>query len=157
MTASVDLFDAMWRSHPSQQTPRVKHPCVEGKAAGLDNQCVIRLGVSFTRAGVSLDSYPGAFCWFKHGTEHPLRVEEMKLWLNSADADFVGTADISRRGRGRQRTSDDYAGRRGVVACLNFWGTGQGDHIDLWNGTQLAGGDLDFFERSEEIWFWELP
>lgn len=63
-----------------------------------------------------------------------------------------------RRDGGRQRTSDDYVGRRGVVAYLNFWGEPKvGDHIDLWNRTELAGSNLDFFERSGEIWFWEMP
>jgi hypothetical protein len=39
----------------------------------------------------------------------------------------------------------------------NFWGTGnQGDHIDLWNGEEIAHGTLDFFIRSEEVWFWAL-
>ena len=157
-TGSIDLFDSMWTSHPTNQVPEDWHPCGPGKKEGLDNQCVIRLGLSFVRAGVRLDSYPGAVCWFGHGRQHPLRVEEMTRWLNSADADFLGTAEISKRDGGRQRTSDDYVGRRGVVACLNFWGTGdQGDHIDLWNGAELAGGKLDYFERSEEIWFWEMP
>ena len=32
----------------------------------------------------------------------------------------------------------------------------QGDHIDLLNGHQIAKGALDYFERSEEVWFWEM-
>ena len=46
----------------------------------------------------------------------------------------------------------------GIVAFRNFHGqNNQGDHIDLWNGTAMAHGNNDYFERSEEIWYWALP
>ena len=110
------------------------------------------------QSGISLASYRGAFCWSKHGRQHPLRVEEMKLWLNSENAQFIDYADISVRDRrGRQASFHAYTLKRGIAACLNFWGRGnQGDHIDLWNGTALASGGRDYFQRSQEIWFWEM-
>ena len=82
----------------------------------------------------------------------------MKLWLNGPTADFVGSAEISRKDRrGRQKSSHAYLDRRGIAMFRNFWGAGNsGDHIDLWNGARIALGDLDFFERSQEIWFWEM-
>jgi hypothetical protein len=157
--ATGPTFDALWANHPVHETPPNINPCKDKDGtSAFANQCVVRLGVCFTRSGISLATYPGAFCWHGHGREHPLRVEEMKSWLNSSDAGFVGRAEISRRdSAGRQKTHADYAGRKGIVAFRNFWGSGnQGDHIDLWNGAQIARGDNDFFERSEELWFWPL-
>jgi Type VI secretion system (T6SS), amidase effector protein 4 len=158
--ATGPTFDTLWANHPVHETPPNINPCKDkdGKST-FANQCTIRLGVCFTRSGISLATYPGAFCWHGHGREHPLRVEEMKNWLNSSDAGFVGRAEISRRdSAGRQKTHANYADRKGIAAFRNFWGSGnQGDHIDLWDGTQIARGDNDFFERSEEICFWSLP
>ena len=152
------LFDRLWRSHPALQTPPVITPCMTGGVSNHDNQCVIRLGLSMIGAGISLASYRGAFCWSKHKREHPLRVEQMKLWLNSESAKFVPYAEISKRDRrGHQKSHHAFSGRRGIVACINFWGRGnQGDHIDLWDGSTLAHGGDDYFQRSQEIWFWEL-
>jgi hypothetical protein len=152
------LFDTLWRNHPALQSPPVTDPCSTGGRSNFTNQCVIRLGMALTRSGIDLASYRGAFCWHKHGREHPLRVEQMKVWLNSDEASFVGYAEIARRDRrGRQASYQAYAGRRGIVACINFWGSGnQGDHIDLWDGSTMARGSRDYFQPSEEIWFWEI-
>jgi hypothetical protein len=112
------------------------------------------------RSGVSLTSYHGVFCWHKHGRQHPLRAEELKDWLNSKHATFLPhRAEISKAPKGHQNKSfHSYLHSRGIVAFLNFWGANnQGDHIDLWNGKEIAHGDHDFFERSEQIWFWRLP
>ncbi len=79
-------------------------------------------------------------------------------WLNTRDASFVGSAVISKRSkRGVQKSASDFAGKSGIVVCRNFWGTGnQGDHIDLWDGETLAHGAADYFNKSQEIWFWSL-
>lgn len=167
LRSSVPTFADLWANHPSNKNER--NPCQTNGKKNYENQCVIRLGVSLTSSGISLENYPGAFCWHGHGKQHPLRVEghsgrrEMKEWLNSDDASFVGQAEISRRhAEGTQRTHADYAGRQGIVVFRNFWARlGQssyrGDHVDLWDGTRIAGGDNDYFERSEEIWFWDMP
>ena len=152
------LFDRFWSNHPSLQTPPENQPCQTKGVSNHDNQCVIRLGIAMTASGISLASYRGVCCWSGHGRTHPLRVEQMKLWLNSEDAYFVPYADISKRTKqGHQNTSHSYADRRGIAACINFWGRGnQGDHIDLWDGSTMAHGGLDYFERSQEIWFWQM-
>ncbi|HYD44646.1 MAG TPA: T6SS effector amidase Tae4 family protein [Phenylobacterium sp.] len=153
----MTLFDDLWANHPANETPPVIQPCMTKGVSNHDNQCVIRLGIAMTRSGISLASYRGAFCWDNHGRSHPLRVEQMKDWLNSDNARFVGTADISRRVRGRQKSYQHYATHRGIIAWRNFHGRGnQGDHIDLWNGETMAYGANDYFERSEEIWHWRM-
>ena len=155
---SDTLFDQFWSNHPALQTLPEIEPCSTNGKSNHTNQCAIRLGVALTSSGISLASYRGVFCWSGHGRTHPLRVEQLKLWLNSRDASVVPYAEISKRDKqGRQQSSTAYSERRGIVACINFWGRGnQGDHIDLWDGSTMAHGGLDYFERSEEIWFWEM-
>jgi hypothetical protein len=153
------LFDRLWNNHPSTQVSPDHQPCKTNGVSNHDNQCVIRLGIAMTATGISLASYRGAICWSGHGREHPLRVEQMRDWLNSDDVRFVGYADVSKRkgNKGAQKTYLDYSGRRGIVACINFWGRGnRGDHIDLWDGSTMAHGGTDYFGRSQEIWFWEV-
>ena len=144
-------FDRLWSNHPSLQTPAEDQPCQTKGVSNHDNQCVIRLGIAMTASGISLASYRGVFCWSGHKRTHPLRVEQMKLWLNGEDATFVPYyAEISKRTKaGVQNTSHSYAKRRGIVACLNFHGRGnQGDHIDLWDGSTMAHGGLDYGARA---------
>ena len=47
--------------------------------------------------------------------------------------------------------------KTGIVFFRNSWGRGnQGDHIDLWDGSRVRKGGLDYFERSQEVWFWPI-
>jgi hypothetical protein len=151
------MFDRFWSNHPSNQTPPNNDPCSTDGAPNFPNECCIRFGTMLVASGIKLTKYKGAFCWYGHGKTHTLRVEEMKLWLNSDAVSFVKKADISKRSHGHQKTYQDYQNMRGIVVFRNFWGeNNQGDHIDLWNGTRVAHGALDYFERSEEIWFWKM-
>ncbi|HEY0715052.1 MAG TPA: type VI secretion system amidase effector protein Tae4 [Polyangia bacterium] len=152
-------FDALWANHPANETIPNIEPCQTKGRSNHANQCVIRLGMAFTRSGISLASYSGAFCWTSgHTRQHPLRVEQMKLWLDSDKVTFVPYAEkYVKSKRGLQKSSEFFAGRRGIVAFLDFWGTNNtGDHIDLWNGSAVAHGDPGYFARSRELWFWEM-
>jgi hypothetical protein len=114
------------------------------------------MGECLHRSGISLHGYHGAFCWHKHERRHPLRAEQLGKWLASGHS-FLRGVDIAVRSGKRQRSYNAYTGITGIVLFRNFWGPGnQGDHVDLWDGYEVAGGRLDYFERSEEIWFWEL-
>lgn len=152
------LFDRLWANHPSNQTPPEQNPCRQPDGTeAFANQCVIRIGEAMTRSGLSLASYPGAFCWFGHHRRHPLRVEEMVVWLNTTATGFSRRGQVSRIRGGHQKTHADFAGQRGVVAFLDFWGRGnRGDHIDVWDGARMASGNNDYFARSRAIWFWPL-
>ena len=154
----MSKFDDLWNNHPTNQSPPLVEPCTTDGSPNFTNQCCIRMGVALTKSGIKISRYPGVFCWHGHGKKHPLRVEEMKLWLNSDRAKFVGKAKISRSSPAvPQKTFIDYLGKRGIVAFINFWGEGnQGDHIDLWNGESVAHGSRDYFERSEQIWYWKM-
>jgi hypothetical protein len=152
-------FDNLWVNHPANETIPNIEPCQSNGQSNHANQCVIRLGLALTRSGISLASYTGAFCWTKgHGRQHPLRVEQMKLWLNAKTTKFVPFAvKYVKTKLGVQKSSQFFSGRRGIVAFLDFWGTNNtGDHVDLWNGSSIAHGDNDYFARSRELWFWEM-
>ncbi|WP_338849930.1 type VI secretion system amidase effector protein Tae4 [Massilia sp. W12] len=152
------LFDQLWRNHPSLQATPDTSPCKnKDGAANFENQCAIRMGVCLSNAGISLASFRGACCWHNHGRKHFLRAEEMMLWLNRKGSPF-GAANISKRDKnGLQKSATDYAGKRGIVVFRNFWGSNnQGDHIDLWDGANMAQGNNSYFNKSQEIWFWEM-
>ncbi|MFZ4698970.1 MAG: type VI secretion system amidase effector protein Tae4 [Candidatus Methylumidiphilus sp.] len=151
-------FDFLWGNHPAVQDPPNINPCSTNGTPNFTNQCAIRFGVCLTNSGISLDSFPGAFCWHGHGSTHPIRVEELMHWLNSTKVSFVGIAGISKRDkRGRKKSSTSYSGRRGIIVFRNFWGiNNQGDHIDLWDGSLMTHGDNSYFEPSQEIWFWDM-
>jgi len=156
----MGLLDQFWANHPALQAPPIIEPCSTNGTSNHPNQCVIRLGVALTKSAISLASYTGAFCWSGHGRSHPLRVEEMKLWLDSDEAWFVPyyAEKYLRDARGHQKSSHFFIGRPGIVAFLNFWGPNNtGDHIDLWDGSDIAYGDNTYFARCQEIWFWHLP
>lgn len=149
-------FKTLWANHPANATPPDIYPCASTTGSpNFENQCAIRLGMALARSGVSLSSYTGAFCWHKHGKEHPLRVNDMYKWLNASR--FAGKVEITKRSGGKPISHSDYLGRTGIVMWVNFWGTNnQGDHIDLWNGAQIARGELDYFTRSEQVHFWPI-
>lgn len=152
-------FETLWKNHPANRRSRNIDPCKTNGQPNFNNQCAIRMGVALTSSGIKIDGYDGVFCWHGHSRRHPLRVEELIKWLSSSHATFINSRpEISKIVNGVQKNSDDYIGRTGIVAFRNFWGAGnQGDHIDLWNGNAIAYGSNDYFERSEEIWFWEMP
>lgn len=150
-------FSALWSNHPANEVPPNIYPCSSPSgAANFENQCAIRLGIALARSGISLSGYTGAFCWHKHGNEHPLRVNDVTRWLRGSR--IFGSPEIARRAKGAQLSHAPYMGRSGIVVWINFWGTNsQGDPIDLWDGARIAHGALDYFSRSEEIHFWPVP
>lgn len=156
----MGTFATLWANHPANQVPRVIEPCATNGVRHHANQCVIRLGIALSTSGVSLASFNGTFCWNGHGRRHPLRVEEIKEWINSDAATFAPSyaEKYVRDRQGRQQSHHSFIGRQGIVAFLNFWGTGNtGDHIDLWDGSSIAYGQNNYFELSQEIWFWQIP
>jgi hypothetical protein len=147
-------FRDLWDHHPSNATPPENAPCSDDRGhANFANQCAIRLSVAMIGAGVSLASYRGVFCWFGHGRTHALRVEELGKWLHAQSSVF----GVRERVRGANATSAHFSGRTGIIMCRDFWGRGtRGDHIDLWDGSAMAGGAADYIDRSDDVWFWKI-
>lgn len=149
-------FKDLWKHHPATWIPPVIFPCLDKKGKvhkALENQCAIRLGLAFQGAGISTDSLKGARCWNNHDSKHILKVLQMVPWIDK------NTKTIGCKPKVVHKKVNflPFIGKSGIVYFQNFYGTNnQGDHIDLWNGLMLGRGDHDYFERSEEVWFWEM-
>lgn len=175
-------FDSVWNSHPDI-ADHEHNPCrdKDGEPA-YGNECAIRMGVALKRAGVKVPKKPKGHprlihCWVDgHKNEqHVLRAETLAKWMVKQRKLFgkvekkKGTDWDTTNGV----TSAYYKDRKGLVFFKDFWrrerrdGTLEpeksmsGDHIDVWNGSEQAGAaegnSNDYFERSKQIWFWELP
>lgn len=150
-------FTDLWNNHPVVLTGD-SHPCKDKNGNNsFENECAICMGTAITGAGQALTGYHGAFCWHGHGRRHPLRVEEVIKWLNGPHASFVDKAEITKRTKTAKINAASFDGKRGIIACRNFWGrSNQGDHVDLWNINEMAHGERDYIARSEEVWFWTM-
>ncbi|HET9958480.1 MAG TPA: type VI secretion system amidase effector protein Tae4 [Polyangiaceae bacterium] len=150
-------FQSLWTNHPSNLGENA--PCKDkaGNSA-FENQCAIRMGIALQDSGVPLAGYPGAHCWHGHSKIHALRAQELANWLaTGAGARRVGAVEKKRRGAHSPINVSDYLGRTGIVFFMNFWGRGnQGDHIDVWDGSDMAHGSSDYFAASEQVWFWAI-
>jgi hypothetical protein len=155
----------MWQNHPNISHQEMQ-PCRRPDGVpNFANQCAIRMGVCLEKSNL-FNGYDGVQCWFGHrGQGHSIRARELALWLRNNQSRF-GQVEIHTHAKWQ-----DFVDRTGIVYCQNFWGeNNQGDHIDLWDGTgefmgsgifswegpAMAGGGLDYFERSEEVWFWPV-
>lgn len=127
-------FQTVWSSYPSSQMP------CDGP---YDNQCAIRMSIALMGAGFSFGGYTEPRC--KHG--HARGAESLAQFLSRA----------ARPERLASATAEaSVSGRTGVVFFRNLAGFrgGQGDHIDVWNGTKTKTGA--YFTSCQEVWFWPL-
>ena len=150
-------FSELWANHPT--TKGDNSPCKKKDGTdAFENQCAIRMGVALSGAGLSLTGYHGVKCWFGHGGAHTLRVEEMIDWLKTQSGSVgVYVQYTGSQPELGQKIKKELAGKTGIVAWRNFWGRGgQGDHIDLWDGRVIREGNLDYFDRSKDMYFWHI-
>src|SRR4051794_16440824 len=147
-------FATLTASYPTDHDP-----CSKDGTRNFANQCAIRMGVCLAGAGLDLRGFHGARCWYRHGDRHILRAQELADWLRGdARVRAFKSGAFDRTRRERVPIADTgYSGRQGIMFFQNFWGAGnQGDHIDLWDGTNLRTGAIDYFSRSEEVWLWSM-
>jgi hypothetical protein len=149
-------FNDLWINHPSNWVPPNNFPCKDKKGKvhdALYNQCAIRLGLSFQGAGIDTSTLSGSRCWNRHGKKHILKVKNIVPWIEK-NTSLIGCKPKVPH---KKVTFAKFAGLKGICYFQNFYGAGnQGDHVDLWNGFWIAKGDLDYFGRSEEVWFWQF-
>lgn len=139
----------------------------------LDNQCAVKMSVALQKAGIEMSpklSKGVRFCSAiylegkKHSNPyHAVSATELAGWL------------VSVLGKPKKYPGADARSligtRKGILFFEDFWarteaerasGAYTGDHIDLWNGQHMPGadhsqrGNLNYFERSRLVWFWEL-
>ena len=123
-----------------------KPPHVTGEGALLDtkvyeNQCAIDLSAALLRSGMEMKSYTGQWSWQKDKPKYAIRAQELANWLATpaAKLSFPPEKMPGREAFGEVEGKRGIAGRTGVVFFQDYWGAGgQGDHIDLWNGSRLT-------------------
>jgi hypothetical protein len=156
-------FDALRAGFPFDPVmgKNERTPCKKPDGSpSFVNQCAIRMGTALRAAGVLPKGGAGlAQCWFGHsGQGHVLRAEELGRWLAGGAAFGTPAKYKGKKGDAGTKALEAIRGKKGVVLILNFFGAGNsGDHIDLWTGTAMLGGDVSYLNDSKEIWFWELP
>lgn len=157
-------FRRIWNNHPTVETGET-FPCRDAEGApNFGNQCAILMGTCLLRSNL-LQGYDKPTCWYRGHVGHTLRAREVADWMRRHPERF-GRVEVR-----SNVTWGAFKGRTGFICFQNFWGeNNQGDHIDLWDGTgilmrekipnwegpALADGALDYFERSEEVWFWPI-
>lgn len=157
-------FRRIWNNHPTVETGET-FPCRDAEGTpNFGNQCAILMGTCLLRSNL-LQGYDKPTCWYRGHVGHTLRAREVADWMRRHPERF-GRVEVR-----SNVTWGAFKGRTGFICFQNFWGeNNQGDHIDLWDGTgilmrekipnwegpALADGALDYFERSEEVWFWPI-
>lgn len=128
-------FSMLWSTYPAVQAP------CDGP---WDNQCAIRTSIALIGAGFSLSPYTEPRC--AHG--HARGAESLAHYLSRFQRPERLTPASARNA---------VSGRTGIVFFRNISGFrgGQGDHIDLWDGSATKTGE--YFNVSTEVWFWQVP
>lgn len=142
-------FDILWKNHPGNGV----FPCDRSKHI---NQCAIRMSVALEKSGVDLMSFGGVKCWEKHedGFKHILRAQELANWIN-IHSEIFGNRLLLERKKYPTMSHKSFRNAKGIIFIKDGWGAT--DHIDVWNGMELKGGDAyDYLSRGTEIWFWPL-
>lgn len=153
----MSTFSRLWAHHPTNE-----FPCATDGQRHFENQCAIRMGVCFERAGISTKQWPVRRCWqHKSSASHVLAAEELAAALNRVVVPGMRAVEKYDGVTGFEKI----ARRQGVVFFRNFYGPGmQGDHIDLWNGwrltslTSLVSIYTPWGSRYNKgsVWFWEV-
>lgn len=165
-------FADLWDAHPTNLGNQA--PCRTKGVSNFVNQCAIRMGVCLREAGIPAGQINGAkTCnWARNtghesGDMHFIRAKELGQALAGARIEgmkatykVVNPADFA----------NELDGRTGIIFFNGYWWRTTdttrptGDHIDLWNGWRTTAkmllpwfGWLGGYDKSGEIWFWEVP
>lgn len=142
-------FEQLWKNHPGWEST----PC---NKVIHRNQCAIRMSVALDKAGVDTSSFPGVKCWERHedGFRHFLRAQELADWIN-VHPEIFGNRVLLNRKKYPKMNYNSFKNAKGIVFIKDGWGAT--DHIDVWDGISLKGGDAhDYLSKGVEIWFWAL-
>lgn len=167
-----ELWDNYEKGHPYQ---------VKGKTPdGFENQCAIRVSVTFHNVGVKMISFsqnkvkpegnaPTIGRLVLNDMATATRANELAQWLNMRPICGVGPAiNIT----GKDWVSK-IKGKTGIVFFGEYWGDNSaGGHIDLWNGSKMTDGNSNFLRftlgidslpgvysdlgTAKRIWFFEV-
>lgn len=107
-------------------------------------------GSSLSGMQGDLSSFKGARCWHNHTPRHILRAQKLADWI-AKKHELFGKAEVYKRKTLPKMSNADFAGKKGIVFIKDGWGST--DHIDLWDGYSMKGGDASHFSKGTEIGF----
>lgn len=143
------LYYNLWKFHPGKRV----FPC---NVSVHKNQCAIRMGIALHESKVDLKTFHGAVCWENHSDDfkHILRAQELAYWIDKHPSIF-GNKKVFTRKKFPKLHHSDFWKMKGIIFIQNGWGPT--DHIDIWNGSEMKGGETNYIDRNfDAIWFWEL-
>ncbi len=143
------LYYQLWKHHPGRNA----NPCDKSE---FPNQCAIRMSVALFLSNVNLSGFSGQRCWMSHsdGFRHILRAQELANWINK-HPELFGHRKLFTKKEYPKLHHIDFWKMKGIIFFEDGWGPT--DHIDIWNGSELKGGDIDYFNVNyKSIWFWQL-
>jgi hypothetical protein len=164
-------FNQLWANHPTNLGDQF--PCRTLGIANFENQCAIRLGICLKRSGVTPAQLRGAITCNQaaltpHSGDdmHYLRARELANAIRGASIPGIGAAAVL---ADPSNFAEELNGRKGIIFFNGYWWRitdttrPTGDHIDLWNGWRTSAkmlfpwfGWLGGYNKSSEIWFWEV-
>ncbi len=78
-----------------------------------------------------------------------MSAQELANWIDKNPSTFGKTKKYTKK-----VASSYFVGKKGIVFIMNGWGST--DHIDIWDGSDMKGGQQQYFSLGEEVWFWQL-
>ncbi|WP_081413900.1 type VI secretion system amidase effector protein Tae4 [Chryseobacterium daeguense] len=143
------LYFNLWKHHPGRKST----PCDKSE---YPNQCAIRMSVALALSNVDLSTFDGAKCWMSHEDKfkHILRAQELATWMHK-HPEIFGHRKLFTKKEYPKLNHTDFWKMKGIIFFEDGWGPT--DHIDIWNGSELKGGDNDYFNVNyKSIWFFQL-
>lgn len=167
----MSTFGRLWKNFPDKEimkeSCRNKQP--DGSNDPFKDYCSIMLSECFNKSGIIYSAKGN--CWSHSDKKHILLAENLATGLKMASPRNFGKLEKIKPAT----FQNELKNRTGVIFFKDYWQRGTqsfegrtGDHIDLWNKDKITSSSmftrsiLEFFGRvsdfnkSKEIWFWEV-
>lgn len=179
-TIDVLRFSNLWSAYPSNRT--IEHIDPDTGDDIFGDHCAINVSQSLYKNGIKLKSFRGTKCWRCPTPDeqgrgiHAIRAQELADYLERQPF-----ADCPQPSRLLGETFErEVSGKTGIIFFKDYWrrtenGARTGDHIDLWDGNELAsiGAFATFvrttfsefsenylsmsdLKKSSQVLFWEI-
>lgn len=146
-------FSTLWRNHAGSG-----YVCDQSVFA---NQCAMRMGqalddsnVDFPRTGLRTCVGYNRSRFADHAPGHIRSAQQLANVFKNNPTLLGGTTTYQKFSGTMNDNLSTLKNVNGMIFILNGWDST--DHIDLWNGTSLKGGNSSYFGRGAEVWFWNI-
>ena len=136
---AIPTFAVLWRNYPQGK--------IAGACAQHTHQCAIKMSAALAKSCFTLKGYKDATCK-ANGVVHARGAESLANYLSWKMFKPLKQPFYCARSAVK--------GKTGIIFFQNITGFrgGEGDHIDLWNGSETKSGQ--YFKSCSWVWFWAL-